>query len=192
MSKLTALKALLALVSAVLMALAIAPAAQAGTPAWTISKLPVFAGPGARYDRVSTVPEGLHLSVVRCRPQWCEIDAGSAKGWVSRDNLSFGQYPRGPLSGPKLFIGRGGPGTVCLYSGTNYSGTEVCQGPGYVVSDLALLGLDNQFSSVRINGDVSVKVCRDFYFSNYCEIVTHDTPDLGMYLKRAVSSIRVY
>ncbi len=192
MSKLTALKALLALASALLMALAMAPAARAGTPAWTITELPVFSGPGTRYDLINTVPGGLHLSVVRCRPQWCEIASATAKGWVSRDRLSFGQYPRGPLSGPKLFIGRGGPGAVCLYSGTDYSGTELCQGPGYVVDDLALLGLDNQFSSVRIEGDVSVKVCRDFYFSNYCEIITHDTPDLGLFLKRAVSSIRVY
>ncbi len=47
---------------------------------------------------------------------------------------------------------------------------------GRVIQDLALLNLDNVFSSVEIRGG-SVAACRDRFFASYCErIIESHTP----------------
>ena len=82
-------------------------------------------------------------------------------------------------------------GSVCFYQGTNYTGAELCMSSGRVIHDLALLGIDNGFSSIKVFG-ASAAVCRDRDFQSYCERIISDQPVLDQYLRRALSSIRVY
>ncbi len=172
---------------------ALVPATKAhelGTPAWVISDADLLSGPGVRYDVVSSVTKGSAIVVSRCSDRWCLVDGGD--GWLSIDKLSFGQAARGPLSGPKFDIGRGGPGKVCFYDGANYSGKFVCQPSGGVARDLALLGWDNVISSVSIEGDVSVNLCRDRDFTSLCTLIAQSTPNLDPLLQNAASSWQVW
>ncbi len=171
----------------------LAPSAQAhelGTPAWVISDSDLLSGPGTRYDVVASLNKGSAIVVTRCSDRWCLI--GAQNGWLSIDKLSFGQVPRGPLSGSKFEVGRGGPGEVCFYEGADYTGKSVCQPSGGVARDLALLGWDNVISSVSINGDVSANLCRDPDFTSLCTLIAQSTPHLEPLLQDAASSWQVW
>jgi hypothetical protein len=58
--------------------------------------------------------------------------------------------------------------------------------------DLLLYGNDDTFSSVTIEGDTSVLLCRDRYFTNYCERVNESQERLHGFLDNNVSSVRIY
>ncbi len=184
-----------ALLRAVLIALAalvLAPgAALAGTAAWLLSDANMSAGPGPEYKSVGAGAKGALVTVERCSRGYCNIDFEGKQGWVALDHLSFGLEARGMWTGPHFNV-KSGNGTVCLYTGPNYSGDYLCRDSGFVVSDFAITGLDNKFTSVKVIGDASVMVCRDLNFTSYCETITKDTPQLNRYLARNVSSVRVY
>lgn len=180
---------------AVLLGVLVAPPAAAvetGTPAWSIRDLTVFEGPGAAYDIVGDIAGESRLRVDRCTYRWCRVRMGSVGGWVPRDALSFGQGPQGPFSGPKLNYGAGGPGLICLYEGRNYTGDSLCYGSGAYVHDLLLFGRDNRYSSVSVEGNVSVTLCRDRDFASYCERISASEPKLHGFLDNNVSSLRVH
>lgn len=170
-----------------------APAAFAeeiGSPAVVLSTTDLFAGPGVRYPTVGTVAESQDVIVVRCSNRWCLI--GGTNGWLSIDDLSFGNFERRPFHGTVSDIGRGGPGTVCFYDGASYSGESVCLPSGAVARDLVLLGWDNRVSSISIQGSVSVNICRDREFTSYCELVTASQPSVNRLLNNAASSWQVW
>jgi len=180
----------LALVLFALAALALPAAAiETGTPAWLINGQTLYEGPGAAYDVTGELGEATRIRVDRCTYRWCRIHAGSVRGWVARDNISFGQHPRGPLTGPRLNYGSGA--VVCLYEGRHFSGNSICAKPGTVVRDLLLFRADNRISSVHVNGG-SVTLCRDRDFSSYCERIVEDQPVIHGFLDGNVSSYRVW
>lgn len=180
----------LALTLAALGALCLpAAAVETGTPAWLINGQPLYQGPGHAYQVTGELGDETRIRVDRCDPLWCQVHAEGQRGWVARANISFGQHPRGPLTGPRLNYPSGA--VVCLYSGTNYSGSEACVKPGMVVHDLLLFGVDNSIASVRTNGG-SVTLCRDRNFESYCERIVEDTPALHGFLRHNVSSYRVW
>jgi hypothetical protein len=113
------------------------------------------------------------------------------KGWVGIHKISFGQEPRGPLTGPRLNYPSGN-GTVCFYTGQNYSGTAVCNGSGFVMTDLKLVDLDNTFSSVTVEGAASVTACRDRKFTSYCERIVESQPVLNGFLDDGLTSYRIW
>ena len=174
-----------------LFALLAAPvgAVETGTSAWLIKGQTLHLGPGHVYDVVGELGEATRIQVDRCTYRWCLVHAGRNRGWVSRDNVSFGQHPRGPLTGPRLNYPSGA--TICLYEGRHFTGASVCLKPGTVVPDLLLHDLDNRFSSVTVNGG-SVTLCRDRRFTSYCERVINDQAVLYGFLDNAVSSVRVW
>lgn len=165
--------------------------AFAGTAAWLTGDASMIAGPGQSYKTVGSAANGALVSVERCSRDWCKIDFEGKIGWVALSKLSFGLEARGPWTGPHLNR-KSGNGTVCLYTGANYSGDYLCRNSGFVVSDFARTGLDNLFTSVKITGDASILVCRDMNFTSYCETLTKDTPKLNRYLAHNVSSIHIY
>ncbi len=169
-----------------------AQALETGTPAWLIKDTTLREGPGNAYFAVGDADGERRLRVDRCSRNWCQIRGQGLKGWVSLDRLSFGQHPRGPFTGPRLDRPSGGPGQICLYTGTHYSGSRVCATSGTVVRDLLLFQRDNAFASVSVSGNVSVMLCRDRWFTNACQLFTKDTASLPRFLNRAVSSYRVY
>jgi uncharacterized protein YraI len=164
-------------------------AADTGTPAWLINGQSLYEGPGAAYDVVGDLGDETRIRVLRCNARWCLIRAEGSRGWASRDNISFGQHPRGPLTGPRLEYGSGA--VVCLYSGRNFSGDRTCVPPGTVVHDLLLWDADNRISSVEVNGG-SVTLCRDRDFTSYCEKIVEDQASLHGFLDDNVSSYRVW
>lgn len=175
-----------------LVALFLAPVtAQAGTPAWMLNSGPMVAGPGPQYAVVGNSAEGALVSVERCSRGWCHVNFEGIDGWIESRNLSFGQQAKAPLTGPHFDI-KEGNGTVCLYTGPNFTGDHLCRSSGFVVTDFARTGLDDRFVSVAIQGEASILVCRDLNFTSYCERITKDTPRLNRYLAGEVSSIRIY
>jgi len=189
------------LVAAAFVALLLAAPASAGQPrgsaAWTTDGWASFdgvlhAGPGRNYDATGTVAAGIRVRVDRCSGLWCQIRAGAERGWLPLRNLSFGQGPDGPFSGPKFRTQRGGAGEVCFYSGQNYSGAVLCGKSGQIFRDLALLGHDNAISSIRVGAGVSAIVCRDRGFRSFCQVIDASKPRLDGLLSNAISSARVY
>lgn len=167
------------------------------SPAWTIravvlspaAQIIVSPRPGVAANQLAAEKR---VWVLRCDAIWCEIQAGSRRGWVELSALSFGQFPRGPLTGPKLMQKRGGPGEVCFYSGTHFSGAKFCAGTGYVIRDMQLSPWNNRIGSISITGNQSVLVCRDRSFGSYCETVIGSRKVLPRLLKRSISSLHVY
>jgi uncharacterized protein YraI len=166
-----------------------AVAVETGTPAWLINAETLREGPGAAYQLTGELGDETRIRVDRCTYRWCRIHAEGQRGWVSRDNISFGQHPRGPLTGPRLNYPAGG--VVCFYEGRDFTGDSHCARPGTVVHDLLLFGLDNRYSSVTTGGG-SVTVCRDRDFSSYCERIVEDQASMHGFLADNVSSYRVY
>lgn len=174
------------------MLLAMAPAyaiSESGTHAWSSDTLTLRSGPGLEYDVTGEIAADLAIKVLRCEELWCAVDGPGGRGWTSKQFIVFGltsaDWPGG--INPDYPSG----GTICFYSGTNFSGTELCMGAGRVIHDLALLGIDNSFASVKVLG-ASAAACRDRDFQSYCERIIADQPVLHPYLRGALSSIRVY
>lgn len=167
-------------------------ALDTGSPAWLISGTTLLEGPGVAYEATGELGDETRIRVDRCSALWCQVHANGVKGWVNLGNISFGQEPRGPLTGPKLNYPSGGSGQVCFYTGANYTGEAICNGTGFVVTDLLLYGRDNTFSSVTVGDGVSVTACRDRKFKSYCERIVVDQPQLQGFLGNGVSSYRVW
>lgn len=163
-----------------------------GSHGWSLQALTLSNGPGAAYDVIGEIPADVAIKVLRCHNLWCEVDGPGGHGWTSRSKVGFGQSSADPLSGPRLRYGSGGPGEICFYSGRHYTGTRLCLGPGQVFNDLALWHMDNRFSSVSVEGNISAAACRDREFQSYCERIVESQPVLNQYLDRALSSVRVY
>lgn len=170
-----------------------APAAaiETGTPGWLLRNSNLLEGPGMNYDVVGELPGKLRVRVDRCSNNWCLIHAKGQKGWVLLNKVGFGQEPRGPLTGPRLNY-PAGSGTVCFYTGRNYTGTAICNSSGFVMTDLKLVDMDNTFRSVRIEGNASVTACRDRKFTSYCERIIKDQPVLNRFLDRNLTSYRIH
>lgn len=184
----------LAVVAILALAAVAAPAGavETGTPAWLINGSSLLEGPGAAYDVVGELGDETRVRVDRCSNLWCKVHAEGVKGWVALSNISFGQEPRGPLTGPRLNYPSGGLGEVCFYTGAHYTGDAICRHSGFVATDLLLYGRDNSFSSVTIGAGVSVTACRDRKFQSYCERIIEDQPVLQGFLEDGVSSVRIW
>lgn len=181
-------------VLAVLSALALlslgAPAhAASGTPAWSKQPLVLYQGPGKAYDVVGQIATETRITVNRCSAAWCHVHANGESGWASLYRIAFGV---GPHTEGDLGYKGGGPGQVCLYEGRNFTGESFCMKPGFWTRDLLLRDLDNRFSSVSIEGDVSVDLCRDRGFKSYCERINESDAALHGFLDNNVSSVIVY
>ncbi|UJW86809.1 peptidase inhibitor family I36 protein [Devosia sp. SL43] len=187
---------LLALLLTLVTFAASAPAAVAfsenGSHGWSTGELTLLSGPGAAYDFVGNIEADVAIKVLRCQRLWCLVDQGSNRGWTSKDRIAFGRTSTDWPGGINPDYASGGPGTVCLFEGTHYTGASICAGPGRVFQDLALLNLDNRFSSVQVTGNVSAAACRDRFFQSYCERIIESQPVLDEYLHNALSSLRVY
>lgn len=157
-----------------------------GTPAYSTRPLTLFEGPGLRYQVTGAIDKDMALTVYRCSVLWCAVGNAQGKGWTGLGGLDFG------VPGPRWSYASGGPGQVCFYEGHNYTGPSLCLGSGRTFYDLLLHGLDDRYSSVSVEGDVSASVCRDRDFQSYCERVIVSQPSLDNFLDNNVSSIRVH
>jgi hypothetical protein len=173
---------------------AVPPTGSGGwtTDGWVSLSGTLYSGPGPRYDAAGSIDEGVRVRVDRCTHRWCQIHTADVRGWMSLDNLSFGQEPDGLFRGPKFATERGGPGQVCFFDGEGFSGDSFCADSGRVIRDLDLIGRDNRISSVEVGVGVSALVCRDRGFRSYCEIVDVSKGRIDGLLSNGISSVRVY
>lgn len=167
-------------------------ALETGSPAWTTAGVTLLTGPSAAYDEAGSIDAEKRIYVERCQITWCHVRAGHVRGWMPLRYVAFGNVARGPLTGPRLNYPSGGPGTVCFYEGRNFTGASVCGGSGFVRRDLGTTSSDNVFSSVAIEGNVSVVICRERYFRSWCERIIASRSSLPGLLNNTVSSFRVY
>jgi hypothetical protein len=178
------------LFAAIVLATASAQAAsENGTHAWSSDTLTLRSGPGLAYDVTGEIAADLAIKVLRCEELWCAVDGPGGRGWTSKQFVVFGLTSTDWPGGVNPNYPEGG--SICFYSGTNFTGSELCMSTGRVIHDLALLGIDNGFASVKVLG-ASAAACRDRGFQSYCERIIADQPVLHPYLRRALSSIRVY
>lgn len=63
------------------------------TPAYTNHPLPLYGGPGDRYDVRAMLPGGVKVHVDRCSGLWCRVHVGRNHGFLYLYALSFGQGP---------------------------------------------------------------------------------------------------
>lgn len=173
------------------LAFAATPAmAASGTHAWSTAALTLRDGPGTAYAVTGDIATEQPIMVLRCQNLWCLVDGEGHRGWTAKQSIVFGSTPTPWPGGVNPDYPSGGP--VCFYTGTNYSGAEFCVAGGRTINDLALLGVDNAFASVRIAGSASASVCRDRFFQSYCERIVSSQPVLDRYLRNGLSSIRVH
>ena len=188
----SALAALFALLTLAITAPAALAFSESGSHGWSTRALTLRSGPGAAYDVTGEIPADVAIKVLRCQRLWCVVDGDGGRGWTSLEFIAFGRTSTDWPGGINPNYPEGGPGSVCFYEGTHFTGTSICAGPGRVFADLALLNLDNRFSSVEIIGNVSAAACRDRFFQSYCERIITSQPVLDQYLRRALSSVRIY
>jgi len=174
-------------------AAAVQPKGSAGwtTDGWTTFSGTLYHGPGVQYPGTGQVDEGVRIRVDRCSQLWCFVRTKSDRGWMSLDNISFGQGPWKPfVLTPDPIVHYGGG--VCFYTGSNYTGEAYCYSAGHVSKDLYLAGIDNSFRSIKIDGTGSALACRDRNFRSYCKILNASHPHLDELLSGAITSIHVY
>ena len=164
-------------------------ASESGTHAWSSDTLTLRDGPGLAYHVTGEIAADLPIKVLRCEELWCAVEGDGGRGWTSKQFVVFGLTSTDWPGGVNPDYPSGG--SMCFYTGANYTGAEFCVGSGRVIHDLDLLGLDNSFASVKVEG-ASAAACRDRDFQSYCERIIADQPALDPYLRRALSSIRVY
>lgn len=164
-------------------------ASESGTHAWSTDALTLRAGPGTAYAVTGSIAADLPIKVLRCEELWCNVDGEGGRGWTARQFISFGRTSADWPGGVNPDYPTGG--SMCFFQGTHYTGASFCVRSGRVIDDLALLGLDNGFASVKVEG-TSAAVCRDRDFQSYCERIIASQPVLHRYLRGALSSIRVY
>jgi hypothetical protein len=184
-----AIMATLFAVASLLPSLPAAALSESGTHAWSTQTLILSEGPGGEYDIVGEIPTDVAIKVLRCTELWCLVDGPGGTGWTTKARISFGRTPADWPGGINPDYPTGG--SVCFFEGTNYTGTSFCADTGRVLKDLLLIGWDNRASSVQVNG-TSVTACRDRDFSSYCERIIESQPVLHDYLRRALSSVRIY
>lgn len=187
----------LALAATLLMLLTGAPAmalSESGSHGWSRDTLVLRDGPGDNYDSVGRIDGQQAIKILRCQKLWCVVDGPGGRGWARNGAIDFGQSPDWPLTGPVLNYPAGDEkGEICFYEGANFTGRFFCRGTGFVAQDLATLGWDNRVSSIEIRKPgVSVAACRDRFLQSYCTRVIDSQPRLGEYLRRNLSSIRIY
>jgi len=80
-----------ALVGSSLIALALLTGIASASPATTVGKVPVLAGPGGNYAALTTVPEGTHVDLIWCGTpdNWCLVEQHGRKGWVHLGDLNL-------------------------------------------------------------------------------------------------------
>lgn len=177
---------------------ALLPAAPAmslsasGSHGWSRETLILQSGPGAAYDVTGEIPGEVAIKILRCQKLWCLVDGPGGRGWTMSVNLDFGKDPHWPKFDSDNQWPDLAEGELCFYEGTHYTGRSFCADTGDVFLDLATWGWDNRISSVRVVTATSAALCRDRNFQSYCERLVESQPVLDPFLRRNLSSIRVY
>jgi uncharacterized protein YraI len=75
-------------------ALIVAASSAVAAPGVAKGAVNMRTGPSTNYARITTIPAGAHVNVLRC-PRWCEVVYAGRRGWVSGGYIARGVAPRG-------------------------------------------------------------------------------------------------
>lgn len=78
---------------------------------------------------------------------------------------------------------------VCLYTGINYTGTEICQGVSILNN---LRARSDTFASVKIYNGAAVKLCTEPAFAGTCKTYVQDRARLHNSVYKNASSMQVF
>jgi Bacterial SH3 domain/Peptidase inhibitor family I36 len=176
----------------------------AASAAEAITALNVRAGAGVGNPVVDVLYAGEQVAVTRCTSipsTWCYITHSGPDGWVSAAYLRDGPAPAPQpqvtlrFGTPNFSFSFGNPPAhrtdrVCFYENANYRGRSFCVGEGDRDNRLSNFW-DDRISSIRIFGDVSVRICEDTNYRGRCVIHRSSRPTLPAFDDR-ISSYRVY
>ncbi|NGP18197.1 peptidase inhibitor family I36 protein [Devosia aurantiaca] len=165
---------------------------ESGSHGWSRAPLTLHSGPGSEYAIVGEIPGKVEIKILRCQKLWCNVDGPGGRGWTTNGAIDFGKDPYWPILDPDAPQRDLAGGAMCFYTGTNYTGQYFCADTGDVFQDLALWGWDNQISSIQVVTPTSAAICRDRFFQSYCERIVESQPAIDPYLRKNLSSIRVY
>lgn len=79
--------------------------------------------------------------------------------------------------------------TVCLYSGINFTGTEICQG---VSIHNNLRGMNDVFASVKTYNGAAVKLCTEPAFTGECKTYAQDRARLHTSVYKSATSMQIF
>ncbi|WP_375600022.1 peptidase inhibitor family I36 protein [Devosia sp. Naph2] len=182
----------LAFVFSLLPSLSAMSASDYGSHAWSRAPLILRDGPGPAYDVTGEIAGEQEIRVLRCQKLWCNVAGPGGRGWTGKAAIDFGKDPHWPILDPDNQWPDLAGGEMCFYEGTHYTGRSFCADTGDVFQDLAAWGWDNRISSVQVITPTSAALCRDRFFQSYCERIAESQPVLDQYLRRHLSSIRLY
>jgi len=182
----------LALVFSAMPSLPAMSASDYGSHAWSRVTLVLHDGPGPAYAVSGEIASDQAIRVLRCQKLWCNVAGPGGHGWTGMAAIDFGKDPHWPILDPDNEWPDLAGGEMCFYEGTHYTGRSFCADTGDVFQDLATWGWDNRISSVQVITPTSAALCRDRFFQSYCERIAESQPVLDQYLRRNLSSIRLY
>ena len=167
-------------------------ASVSGSHGWSRDTLVLRAGPGDHYAVAGQIAGEQAIRIQRCQKLWCFVSGPGGQGWTRNGPIDFGKDPHWAVLDPDNEWPDLANGAMCFYEGTHYTGRSFCAETGQVFRDLATWGWDNRISSIRVITATSAAICRDRFFQSYCERVATSQPVLDPFLRRNLSSIRLY
>ncbi|MCK4207649.1 SH3 domain-containing protein [Brucella pituitosa] len=67
--------------------------AAIAAPGHTTGNVNIRSGPGANYQKITTLPAGLRIDVRRCVANWCNVRARGVSGWVAANYIQYSAQP---------------------------------------------------------------------------------------------------
>lgn len=178
----------LALAFVALLLLSLPAMAQMFGPALVTANVNLRNGAGTRHAVIRVLRINEEVMISHCASNWCLVDAGRDRGWVSQTYLRRLISQPGP-SWPEFNFNIG-IGRACFYELPRFRGASFCMRPGQ--SDGNLGNWRDRIGSVAINGrSINVDVCTERNFRN-CTIISQDMPVLSPRLTNAIASIKVW
>jgi hypothetical protein len=154
-------------------------------------------GPGTNFPVVSVLRSGEQVQVNNCRSNWCLVDFGRDRGWISQSFLrtiiaSPGPgSPRPPIGGP--IFGPGpviGLGRACFFESADFRGRSFCLRQGEEDNNLGRW--DNRITSILIEGRrTSVEACTDRRFRD-CRTFVRSVPLIDSRMQQNISAVSVW
>ncbi|MBL1241018.1 MAG: SH3 domain-containing protein [OCS116 cluster bacterium] len=83
----------------------------------------------------------------------------------------------------------GAEATVCLYTGINYTGAEICEG---ISIHNNLRGMNDVFASVKVYNGAAVKLCTGPSFTGECKTYAQDRARLHTSVYKSASSMQIF
>ncbi|GHC68827.1 SH3 domain-containing protein [Limoniibacter endophyticus] len=94
------------LAAATAFGLLVSASVASAEPAVVTGNVNVRTGPGTGYSRIATIQAGSEVEILRCTGNWCQIELGRLRGWMSAnylDRSSGGYYRPVPPPPPPIY-----------------------------------------------------------------------------------------